>query len=110
MLITTVLRSLLLLLLGLWLVHLPLKVLHPALEVRLALLVDSHLEQLFVLLRHPHLATFHFVWLEGRQVAPKAVVVPKDLHALWVQFVLRAHVTVPLVEHLAAAVKVPEHF
>ena len=49
-LITTVLGSLLLLLLGLWLVHFPLQVVHPALEARLALLVDSHLQQLFILL------------------------------------------------------------
>ena len=55
------------------------------------------------------MTTFHFVWLKGRQVIPKAIVVPKDLHAFWYQFVPRAHVAVPLGEHLAVPVEVPEH-
>ena len=49
-LITSTLRHLLLLLLGLSLslVHLSAQAVHPALEVRLPLLVDTHLEQLLV--------------------------------------------------------------
>ena len=71
-----------LLLLGLGLVHLPLQLLHPSPEGFLALLVDPQLEQLFVLLRHPHLSSPQLVWLEMGQIVPEAIIVPEDLHAL----------------------------
>ena len=81
-LITTVLRHLFLLFLRFRLVHFTLQLLHPELEALLALLVDAHLQQLFVLLRHPHLSALLLVRQEGRQIIPKAIVVPEDFHAL----------------------------
>ena len=83
-LVTTVPRCLLLLLLGRGLVHLPLQLLHPSPEAFLALLVDPQLQQLFVLLGHPHLPSPHLVRLQGWQIVPEAIIVPEDLHALGV--------------------------